>query len=53
MSIFGITITYKLLADLCTKIDVPNSVTFLIKTPIFDWLCGLVWLQERMPKRCV
>ena len=40
MSILGIAITYKLLVALCTKIDLPNPVTFLIRTPIFDWLCG-------------
>jgi hypothetical protein len=29
------------------EVDVPNSVTTLNQTPIFElYVCGLVWLQE-------
>ena len=36
------------------KVDVPNLGTYLKRTPIFEWYVGLVWLQERIPRRhCV
>jgi hypothetical protein len=33
------------------KVDVPNLVTYLNRTPIFEWYMGLVWLQERILRR--
>ena len=33
------------------KVDVPDLVTYLNWTPIFEWYMGLVWLQERRPRR--
>ena len=35
------------------KVDMPNSITSLNGTPIFEWFGGLVWLQEWIPKRRV
>lgn len=37
-----------------SKVDVPNSVTPLDQTPIFEWhVCGFVCLQEQISKRPV
>ena len=35
------------------KVDMPNSITALNGTPIFEWYVVLVWLQEQTPKRRV
>ena len=36
------------------EVDVPNTVTTLNQTPIFElYVCALVWLQERIPERSV
>ena len=37
-------------ATLFSKVNNPYLVTFLIKTFLFQWY-GLVWLQQRIPKR--
>ena len=33
------------------KVDVPDSVTSLNWSPLFEWHVGWFWLQERLPKR--
>jgi hypothetical protein len=33
------------------RIDVPNSITYFNRAPIFEWY--VLWLQEQIPKRHV
>ena len=35
------------MSSMFAKIDVPNLVAYLNRTPIFWVVCDLVWLQER------